>query len=169
MTILHHIASHVRAFRRADSGQSLVEAALASPLLLALVVGTTDVGRYIYLDIAVANSARVASHFAAQNLMLANIPSTGAQVTAAANNEVSDDNATVAVNSTNMCYCYDSSSVTFTCSTPVTTKPCNASTTDHRVTEVHVTATSTFKPLFTYLGFPGSIAVSRTMVAQVTP
>jgi len=169
MTILQRLSSQLRAFRCEERGQSLVEVALASPLLLALVVGTTDVGRYIYLDIAVANSARVASHYAAQNLMLANVTSTGAQVTAAANNEVSDVNATVAVNSSNVCYCYNSSTATFTCSTPVSTRPCNSTSTDHRVTEVHVTASSNFKPLFTYLGFPGSIAVSRTMVAQVTP
>ena len=58
------MANHAR-----QRGQSLVEMALALPLLLILLVGVVDVGRAMYTKIALTNAsregARYASHYPA--------------------------------------------------------------------------------------------------------
>ena len=56
--------SHLRTFGIADPGQSLVEIALALPLLLITLLGMVDVGRaYIYTT-TVTNAAREAAYYA---------------------------------------------------------------------------------------------------------
>ena len=56
--------SRLRNFVVADPGQSLVEIALALPLLLIVLLGMVDVGRaYIYTT-AVTNAAREAAYYA---------------------------------------------------------------------------------------------------------
>lgn len=53
--------------RRASRGQSLVEFALALPVLLLIVLVTLDFGRALYGWIIVQNSARIAANFAGAN------------------------------------------------------------------------------------------------------
>jgi Flp pilus assembly protein TadG len=48
----------MRAIWRSEKGQSLVELALLTPILLLLVVGIVEMGRYATLSIEVANAAR---------------------------------------------------------------------------------------------------------------
>ncbi|HEY6959096.1 MAG TPA: TadE/TadG family type IV pilus assembly protein [Candidatus Limnocylindria bacterium] len=48
-----------------DSGQSLVEFALALPLLLVILLGVADLGRAFYYSSAIANAARVGAAYAA--------------------------------------------------------------------------------------------------------
>jgi len=55
----------------ADDGQSLVEVALALPLLLLLVLGTVDVGRIYALQVAATNAAREAAIHAARDPQVA--------------------------------------------------------------------------------------------------
>lgn len=54
-----------RTFRE-DDGQSLVELALALPLLLMVLLGVVDVGRAYVYTTAVSNAAREAALYAAQ-------------------------------------------------------------------------------------------------------
>lgn len=54
------------AISRGDAGQSLVELALALPLLLMLLVGLVDVGRAYVYTTALSNAAREAALYAAQ-------------------------------------------------------------------------------------------------------
>ena len=51
-----------------QSGQSLVELALITPLLLVVILGIIEMGRYAYLSILVGNAAETGAEFAAQNL-----------------------------------------------------------------------------------------------------
>src|SRR4029077_10530393 len=53
---------------RSQSGQSLVELALLTPLLLLLLVGTVEMGRYAYISVLVANAARAGAAYGAQSL-----------------------------------------------------------------------------------------------------
>src|SRR5215472_6795855 len=50
---------------RPDSGQSFIEMALITPLLLLLVVGVIDMGRYAYIGILVGNAARAGAAYGA--------------------------------------------------------------------------------------------------------
>jgi hypothetical protein len=55
----------VREFLHGTRAQSLVEAAITLPILLLLVLGIADLGRFAYYAISVANASREAAHFAA--------------------------------------------------------------------------------------------------------
>jgi Flp pilus assembly protein TadG len=49
-------------------GQSVVEVALMTPLLLLLLVGTIEIGRYAYYGIEVSSAARAGVQYGAQSL-----------------------------------------------------------------------------------------------------
>lgn len=50
-----------------DAGQSLIELALALPLLLIVLLGTIDGGRAYYFATVLANAAREGANYAARN------------------------------------------------------------------------------------------------------
>ena len=52
----------------AENGQTLLEVALLTPLLLLLLVGIFEVGRFAYYSIEVSNAARAAVQYGAQSL-----------------------------------------------------------------------------------------------------
>src|SRR5580700_2499751 len=52
----------------AEDGQTLLEVALLTPLLLLLLVGIFEVGRFAYYSIEVSNAARAAVQYGAQSL-----------------------------------------------------------------------------------------------------
>jgi Flp pilus assembly protein TadG len=57
--------------RRPERGQALLEMAVVLPLLLLLLLGIIEIGRYAELAIVVANSARAGAIYGAQNLATA--------------------------------------------------------------------------------------------------
>jgi Flp pilus assembly protein TadG len=57
----------MRRFLRSGRGQSLVEFALALPVLLILVLGIADLGRFTYYGIAVTQAAHDVAAYAALN------------------------------------------------------------------------------------------------------
>ena len=59
---------HARGLLRSQSGQSLVEVALLTPILLAFLIGGIELGRYAYLSILVGNAARAGAAYGAQSL-----------------------------------------------------------------------------------------------------
>src|SRR5262250_1717997 len=50
-----------------DSGQSLLEVALLTPILLALLLGVIELGRYAYFAILVGNAARAGAAYGSQS------------------------------------------------------------------------------------------------------
>lgn len=56
-----------RARLRRDSGQSLIEFALVSLAMVALMLGVIDVGRFAYIGILVGNAARAGAAYGAAN------------------------------------------------------------------------------------------------------
>jgi Flp pilus assembly protein TadG len=58
--------SPVRAFGASERGQSLIEIALALPLVLITLLGSVDVGRAYVYSTAVTSAAREAAHYAAK-------------------------------------------------------------------------------------------------------
>jgi Flp pilus assembly protein TadG len=50
-------------------GQALIEMAIALPILIGLLLGIIEIGRYAYLAIVVSSSARAGAIYGAQNLV----------------------------------------------------------------------------------------------------
>jgi Flp pilus assembly protein TadG len=133
-----------------QSGQSLVEVALALPVLLLLLVGIIEIGRFAYYSIVVANAARAGAQYAAQNLATAY---DNAGIRRAARN---DGQA--------------SGGITITVPPPVHTGDC---TVNPPVCHVEVTASGQVSPLFplagrfTKLVLPNPITFTSTVKMQV--
>jgi hypothetical protein len=142
-----------------ERGQSLVELAFVLPLLLLLLVGIIEIGRFAYYSILVANAARAGAQYAAQSLATA--ADTAGISTAGAN----DAGAIVApntltVSSTQQCGC--SSTALGACGALAICIPPN-----HPLVYVQVTAVGTFPSLFSYPGLPGTLSVTSVEEMRV--
>ncbi len=183
--------------RREQAGQSLVEVALLTPLLLAMVLGSIELGRYAYLSILVGNAAHSGALYGAQNnLSAANAAGIcqaaendyqSGEVPATCTNAGTSPATTVticpsgstctasnlSVSSTDGCGCdvagtyAQQGSTTLACST-ANIDPTTACTNQSEwVVTVSVTATATFRSLFNYPWIPSTLTVSRTATMRV--
>ena len=57
-----------RGILRRQSGQALLEVAVLTPLLLLMLLGVVEMGRYAYISILVGNAARAGAAYGAQSL-----------------------------------------------------------------------------------------------------
>ena len=160
---------------RSQAGQSLVEVALLTPLLLALLIGGIELGRYAYIAILVGNAARAGAAYGAQSLILS-VDTTGIQT--AADNDFQNNGQNVSsltVASSVLCGCDSGGTLN---PDPPTTGYCNAPPTGTNSTAgtctagqwvvmVSVTASGTFNSLFSFPGIPASITVSKTATMRV--
>ncbi len=140
-----------------EGGQSLVELALVLPVLLLLLVGTIEVGRFAYYSILVANAARAGAQYGAQGLLTA--ADNAGMLTAAQND--GQNVAGLTVSAVQRCGC-TGAGLSATC--PVA-PPCTLP--NHALVYVEVTATGTFSSLFNYPGLPPSIVLTSTEKMRV--
>jgi Flp pilus assembly protein TadG len=160
---------------RSPSGQSLLEVALLTPMLLALLLGVIEMGRYAYISILVGSAARAGVAYGAQNLaQTADILG----IQKAADNDFrsnGQDPTSLAVNPSTSCGCDTGgslSALTNVCSTQANpaidgaVSSCSG-TTAHWVVMVSVTASGTFNSLFNYPGIPKTLTVSNTATLRV--
>jgi Flp pilus assembly protein TadG len=151
------------------SGQSLLEVALLTPMLLALLLGAIELGRYAYISILVGNAARAGAAYGAQSLALS-IDVAG--ITTAADNDFQNNGQNISKLSVNpvvtTCGCDSGGTVTLasSCSTHgnSTAGTCGSG---HWVVMVSVTASGSFTPIFNYPGIPNSLNVSNTATLRV--
>jgi Flp pilus assembly protein TadG len=152
---------------RSQSGQALLEVALLMPLLLALVIGAIELGRYAYISILVGNAARAGAAYGAQGLALS-ADTTG--ITTAADNDFQNNGQLVSnltVTSSTSCGC-DSAGTTTSAACSTTTNPsAGTCVAGHWVVMLSVTASGTFNSLFNFPGIPMSITVSKTSTIRV--
>jgi Flp pilus assembly protein TadG len=156
---------------RRQSGQSLVEVALLTPLLLAILLGATELGRYAYISILVGNAAHAGALYGAQSLGQSATPQ-GATVNPgiklAADNDFQNNGQNIGkltVSSNNTCGCdSDGSFVAESCN-PTGTPTCASP--GHWVIMVSVNATGTFQSLFKYPWIPRTLTISRTSTMRV--
>lgn len=150
--------------RPKEAGQTLLEVALVTPLLLALMIGIIEFGRYAYIGILVGNAARAGAAFGAQS------PGTAgdtADIAIAATNDFQSNGQAVSnltVNSSFACGC-DSSGT-------VTTEACNGTgagscVSGHWIITVTVEAKGTFNSLFSFPGIPSNLTLDRTCTLRV--
>ena len=176
-----------------QSGQTLFEMALLVPVILLLLVGVIEIGRYAYIGILVGNAARAGAEYAIQG----NAQVYGPSIIAAAKNDFQNDgqnpnNLTVSPPSGitsftftgfGACTCDNggafnpSPASTNYCAAPPNGTNATAGTCppgQHWVVMVGVKATGTFNSIIipagsTFLGFPGSIVINRTSILRVAP
>src|SRR5689334_11227415 len=111
---VRRVEAQSRAGFRSESGQGLLEVALVTPLLLLLLLGVVDLGRYAYEAILVGNAARAGAGYGAQNPYTAGDP-TGicdaasddfqGSAVACSGNTSTGTNGTLSVTSTFVCEC----------------------------------------------------------------
>lgn len=152
-----------------ESGQGLVEVALVTPLLILLLLGVIDLGRYAYEAILVGNAARSGAGYGAQNPYTA-VDSGGicdaasydfqGSAVACSGSTSTGTNGTLTVTSSLVCECdnagtMSAGSCTGTCATGVLTS------------SVQVTASGQFSSFFTYAGIPTPITVTRNATMRI--
>jgi Flp pilus assembly protein TadG len=134
----------------------MVELAVVVPVLVLLLIGAADYGRFFFTSIAVANAARAGAEYGAQDKAFAYGPSTNIT------NFAKQDGAeagTITVNSVVVCRCPDESTVT--CLTGV----CSGYGEPRAFVEV--TASKTVNLILPYPGVPNNILISRKAVFRV--
>jgi Flp pilus assembly protein TadG len=144
--------------RLSERGQSLVELAFVVPLLLLLLVGIIEIGRFAYYSILVANAARAGAQYGAQSLGTA---ADSAGITQAGINDGQGITApSLTITSTQLCGC--STAALGACGALVLcVKP------EHPLVYVQVTAVGSFNSLFNYPGLPGTLNVTSVEEMRV--
>jgi Flp pilus assembly protein TadG len=165
---------HGRGILRAQSGQSLLEVALLTPLLLAMVLGAIEIGRYAYISILVGNAAHAGALYGSQSLAQATATATSPTVNPgiklAADNDFQNNGQNIAnltVASTEICGCDNGGTFISAGCTYSSNPTAGSCTSGHWVVVVQVTATGTFRSLFSYPWIPNSITVSRVSTMRV--
>jgi len=154
------VVSALRGLARADDGGALHELALSVGIFASLLIGITELGRFAYYSILVANAASAGVQYGAQTLETADDVS-GMQT--AAENDAGTGVLSATPTASSYCECYPSPGTAITCSS---SPGCTGS--NHEVYYVTVTVTGTYSSLFHYPGLPTSVTVSRTAVMRVT-
>jgi Flp pilus assembly protein TadG len=152
---------------RRESGQSLLEVALVTPLVLALALGAIELGRYAYVAILVSGAARAGAAYGGQNLVQS-VDAAG--IRQAADNDFQNNGQNVSkliVSSTASCGCDSNGTITSASCNAQTNANAGSCNTGHWVVMVTVEAKGTFNSLFNYPGLPKSITVDRTATLRV--
>jgi Flp pilus assembly protein TadG len=146
------------AYKRSQAGVALVEFALVAPLLMTMMLGLVEIGRYAYYSILVADAARAGVEYAAQNNTTA-VDTSG--ISAAVQADTTNNIANVIANSNATCQCWNGSGYTSNC------LPGPSCSSGRPVEIVTVTTSGTAKTLFNYPYLPSSLNVSATATMRV--
>jgi Flp pilus assembly protein TadG len=127
-----------KALLRGTAGQALVELALSLPILMLIMVGITDFGRYSYAAIEVSNAAHAGVQYGAQNHATAS-DTLGMQVAAI---EDAANLTGMTATPSHFCACSDGTSSNCTAGS------CTGST--RMIEFVQVNTAATINPIFQY-------------------
>lgn len=142
----------MRRLWRCESGASLVEFALVLPVLVVLLIGLVEVGRYTYFSILAANAARAGAQYGAQDTQHAS--DTPGMISAAKLDGQSLSQWTVIANP----LCSVNGGALGTCSNPPATGT---------IYYVSVQVNGTFQSLLHYPGIPTGVQISGNSVMRV--
>jgi Flp pilus assembly protein TadG len=137
-------------------GQSLVELAIAVPILMLLLLAAADMGRVFYFWIAVNSAARAGAQYGSQSVITA---ADTAGMTAAARTDAANM-AGLSVTAS-QCTCAGSS--------VVSACPASYCTDSPSATYVEVDTQAPFHTVTVYPGIPSSITVRGKAIMQVQP
>ena len=164
-----------------DSGQSLVELALLTPLLLLLALGVIEVSRYTYIGIVVGNAARAGASFgvvrpgdgpgivtATCNDFLNNFGGNPAPLCDGTSSTTSNH---LGVTSTQTCGCDKSGTIatlhTGAAYCDFVPKADMSACTGHWVAMINVEAKGKFPALSNFPGIPASLTLDKTAIMRV--
>jgi len=157
-----------------QSGQALLEMAIVTPMLLLLMLGLIEIGRYAYIAILVGNAARAGAAYGAQSHAQASQATGTDSITTAANNDFQNNGrqtSSLTVTSTFSCGCDSGGAInpppSGTNAYCFLANAINCTGGGHFVEVVSVTASSQFSSLFNYPGLPSPITVTRTSQMRV--
>lgn len=165
---------------RSERGQSLLEVAFLTPLLLALVIGVIEIGRYAYFAIQVGNAARAGAAYGSEGITQASCSTSPCGIQCAAYNDYYGETTCqnpngLSVTVSQLCACDTGgalSNQTSACSTQAnpgignTIAACSTSG-GHWVGMIAVTASGQYHSLFSYPGIPTPITITRTATIRV--
>lgn len=160
---------------RSQSGQSLVEVALLTPLLLALLIGGIELGRFAYIAILVGNAARSGDAYGTQSL-IQSVDTAGIQAAAVndfqnngqdSTNKKGQTVSNLTVTSVTSCGCDNDGTITSALCTTLANNTAGTCTSGHWVVMLSVTASGTYNSLFNFPGIPSSVSISRTSTMRV--
>ena len=150
-----------------EAGQSLLEMALLTPMLLALVLGTIEMGRFAYLSILVGNAARAGAAFGSQSLVQS-VDTTGIQT--AADHDFQDSGQNVSnltVTSSVSCGCDNGGTITSAICDTATNPSAGTCAAGHWVVMVTVTASGSFSSMFGFPFIPKTVDLSSNATLRV--
>ncbi|MFZ0882548.1 MAG: TadE/TadG family type IV pilus assembly protein [Candidatus Acidiferrales bacterium] len=156
-----------RAILWSQSGQTLMEAALLVPVLLAVLIGGIELGRYAYISILVGNAATAGAQYGAESLPQS-VATT--DIKKAAGNDFRNNGqnvSTLTVTSTTSCGCDNAGTTTPAACSPASNSAAGTCGAGHWTVMVSVTAAGTFQSLFNYPGIPPTITISKTSTLRV--
>jgi Flp pilus assembly protein TadG len=146
---------NLKATLRSESGTSLIEFALVAPVLIFMLIGLIEVGRYAYFSIVAANAARAGVQYGAQSL-------TTAQDTAGMTSAALQDGQNIASFTASPApLCSENGGALQACTTNGTA-PASGT-----VYYVKVQVSGTFKSLLSYPGIPTNVPISGSAVMRV--
>jgi hypothetical protein len=141
-----------------QEGQSVLEIALLAPLLLLMIVGTIEIGRYTYLAIEATNAARAGVQYGAQGLIDSKDV---AGIKLAASNDA-PDLVQLNVTAKDLCACSSNPSHYVGCPA----QDCGAG---HPVVFLKVNTAAQVPSLFHYPGLPATFTANGQAVMRVAP
>jgi Flp pilus assembly protein TadG len=151
---LPKVAKFRAALHRRQGGQSLVEVAFVVPVLLLLMVGIIEIGRFAYFSVLVSNAAHAGAEYGAQSLISSG---DAAGIRQAARNDGQIAGITMTVNPVQLCGC--SSTTLAGCpSGGGCAKP---------LVYIQVTASETVPAMFHFPGIPINLPLSSTVTMRV--
>jgi Flp pilus assembly protein TadG len=139
---------------RSEKGTALVEFALLAPVILLLLVGLIEVGRYTYFAVLAANAARAGALYGAENGRTA-LDSSGMRTAALAD---AQNIANMTVPTARYFCLLDGTS---------TLCPSTGARQSNWVYYVEVDTSGTYNSLFRYPGIPQSVTVSGKAITRV--
>ncbi len=139
-------------FLRSERGTSVVEFAIAAPVMILLVIGLIEMGRYTYFSILAQNAAAAGARYGAQNLQKAK------DTTGITNAAVNDAQNLSQWQVTPGWICAQNGAII---SCPSTTPPPGT------FYYVKVQVTGLFHSLMNYPGVPTSMPLSATSIVRV--
>lgn len=153
------LGRRLAAILNCEAGQALAEASLAMPFFLLLLLGAVDLARAAYSGIEVANAAKAAVQYGAQNSATAANTSAIRSAAAADASSLSTLNTTVSMTG----ICSDGNACTGTGGSCQSTD-CSSS---HIETVLTVNTSTSYHPLFPMPGIDSGITLHGEAVQKV--
>jgi Flp pilus assembly protein TadG len=148
---------NLRKLYRSDSGASLVEFAILLPVMVFLLMGVIEIGRYTYYAVLAANAARAGAQYGSQNTTTAD------DITGMKNAATADEGSVPQFSPSPTPLCSTNEGATLgNCASSGSSGPAAGT-----IYYVQVVVTGTFTTLFHYPGIPNNIPITGSATMRV--